>query len=234
MPPRKTKIQVDSNTLDSYSLLPYTAITKSHNGNSLTPTIGQGYIADIELSEDRYQFNLSSSPDPNFALSIFVKCLKMGYYPPVEVLTFISDKFKDYLESDNITLDSAIGLNKRNKKKYNINKRNKGISHSVYTLKNIFGITVEEALGIVKTMYANNKGMYFEETTLTDINYRGGREQLNRGLGFENDDLLWYEKMSSEYRAEWLNEYSSHFTKEDKEFLENKLSEKAIKDKSKA
>ena len=111
---------------------------------------------------------------------------------------------------------------------------NAAVKHNKYGLKNIFGITVEEALGIVKTMYANNKGMYFEETTLTDINYRGGREQLNRGLGFENDDLLWYEKMSSEYRAEWLNEYSSHFTKEDKEFLENKLSEKAIKDKSKA
>ena len=67
MKPRKNKNRVDEETKNRYSLPPYTKIPKSSASDYLTPKLGQDYIADIELSEERYKFNSTNNPNPHLA-----------------------------------------------------------------------------------------------------------------------------------------------------------------------
>lgn len=224
MSSRKKKKQVDPEVKLMYSLPPYTKITKAPAGNSLIPTIGQGYIADIELSEERYRFNSTTTPNPHIALNIFVQCVEKGFYPPAEILTYICEKFKEYLNGEK-SLVSVTGLNKTKKKKYRKENRDRKIALEIDAVRNLFNVTVQEAIGIVTNRYAMD-GIHLSDNTITDINNRDGRRQVNRSLKLIHDDFSWLDDMSPEFKKKWINDFLGQCNSADKKFLQNRIKEK--------
>lgn len=212
---KKRKSHADGSLSDSYFLLPYTKITKSPEDNSSSLPVNNSYIADSELSEERHRFN--STRNAYSALSIFIKCIDYGYYPPFEVLKFISDGFKEHI-NDNKPIASVLGLTKSNKNSYEISKRDINIVLEIDSLRHYFKLKKEDAVYAVARRY-EEIGVKLKDTSIADKYHRDGKNELDRSLQYSHDDIPLLDEMSEEYQNEWKMNFLNRYPTDVKEFI---------------
>lgn len=175
----------------------------------------QAYIVDFKLSEDRYKF--STSKNPNSALNIFVNCVEKGFYPPIDVLNFLSEKFKMFLGGKS-SLDSSIGFGRRS---YLVAKRNIEIVTEIDTLIHYFKLDMSDAVEAVAKRYEQN-GIKLEDTSFQDIYNRKGKVELENSLMLNYDDMKWLDAMSEEFRNEKLKELFDTYPEDVKAYIKRK------------
>ena len=215
----KNKKHVDESVKTKYLLQSYLKIIQTlPEKESLISNNNPTYIADFELSELRYKFD--STQDPFSALSIFVKCVELGCYPPTEVLLYLNLKLKEYLDSDK-SLDAIVGLNSTTKKANKRNARDMKIVSEIDTLRYYFNLQIPDAVDAVTKLFAKN-GIHLSSTTIQDIYDRNGKRQINSSLKYMYDDISWVDEMSEEFRANWKKDYLSQYPSDVKEFLQKK------------
>lgn len=211
---RTYKKAVDSLTCDGYILQPYTKIRQPFVEGSLLPEELLGYISDLQLSEDRHRFD--STKDAHSALNIFIKCIEKGYYPPIEILTFISSKFKKYFDSDD-SIGLTMGLNKLSKKAYKNNYRDIEIVIEIDTLRYLFKVNLEIACDAVARRYEEN-GNPLGGSYIQEIYNKKGKTKLVNSLMTAHDDIRWMDEWSEEFKSEkkkeMLNRYPSDVSEE--------------------
>jgi len=198
--------KIDPTISEKYDLPLYTKIMTPRKAQGFCPD-SVGHIANFELSEERFTFD--TDPNPHSALAVFVKCVEFGYYPPPEILHYISDRFKLYMQND-ISLDDSMRVTK-NKKNYYYNRhRNIYLIIEIDTLRHYFNISHDDAVTAVCRRYEVN-GVELSGTTITDIYYRNGKKEMDKSLKYLHDDIELLNEMSGEYsenkKLELLKQY---------------------------
>lgn len=169
-----------------------------------------GYIASIELSEELFRFETQQAPYS--ALLIFVRCIQKGYYPPENVLTFLSEKFNTYINGDD-SLDKAMMLNKRLKKHHKKLVRDIDIVIEIDMLRQYFDIKTPEAIHAVCKRSAE-AGLHMSCDSITDIYNRAGKRELDKSMGIKHGDIPWVNEMSEEYESEWTKRLLDRYPKD--------------------
>ncbi|WP_277058800.1 hypothetical protein [Trichlorobacter lovleyi] len=138
-----------------------------------------GHISGSELVEERYRFDNSKSVSQKSisAFNIYIKCIENGCYPPEEILSFIANKFNDFMGSDN-KLDTVFGVNKSSKKAYFKRIKNMNFVLEIDLIKHNLGISINDAIDSVLQLY-KDKGIHFSLETLEDIYYRDGKKEID-------------------------------------------------------
>ncbi|OGU18601.1 MAG: hypothetical protein A2X85_17330 [Geobacteraceae bacterium GWF2_54_21] len=161
-----------------------------------------GYIPGIKMTEERFRFDTTN--DPHSALNIFVNCVNKGFYPPEEVLTFLSGRFEKYLKSDD-TLDSALKINKREKNNYNNHYRNINIIVEIDTLRFHFGISTGDAISAVEQRYADTDTP-LTGTIIKDAYYIKGKQRVEASLMELHRDIDCEQDFDENEKKEFLEE----------------------------
>jgi hypothetical protein len=161
-----------------------------------------GYIPGIKMTEERFRFD--TTKDPHSAINIFVNCVNKGFYPPEEVLTFLSDRFEKYLKSDD-SLDSTLKINKRKKNDYNNHYRNINIIAEIDTLRFHFGISTIDAISAVEQRYADTDTP-LTGTIINDAYYIKGKQRVESGLMGLHRDINCEQDFDENEKKEFLEE----------------------------
>ncbi|WP_136515954.1 hypothetical protein [Geomonas edaphica] len=145
-----------------------------------------GHIYKSTLIDERYRFD--NTQDPHSAITIFTECFEKGYYPPDDVVAFLYDKFKKYMNSDE-SLDKTLRIGKRIKKNYRLFYRNRDIIIDIDTLKFRFGLDHLDAVTAVTRKYAD-LGCDLSEETIDQIYTKGIKSQRNKSLMYLHSELF--------------------------------------------
>ena len=195
-----------------------------HNNSSRAPkdkccngTIGEidNPILDSEIAEERFRFG--SSLEPYSAFSVFVKCVENGYYPPSDVLKFISGKFNKYLNCDR-TLDEVMDVSKRSKQDYKKSTRNTNIVREISVLNYQFGISTKDAFYAVHKRY-ESAGDHLTCEAIQDIYYREGKKLLENSIQLDHDDFTNLSELEDKEIAQWRRNFLSKYPNEVIELL---------------
>ena len=196
MSPRKSIIETNAYIKNKYSLLPYNKIKIKYDDKSLSLDEDQCYIANIELAEERYRYD--NTQNPISALTIFVKCIENRCYPPSDILILLSEKYKEYLESDK-SIDEILKLGKNAKRAYSNDIRNMQIVTEIDTLRHYFDISLSHAINAVARRFEEDQ-IKLSYSSIQDIYDREGKRELRKSLMYVYDDIPWLDEMPKEYK----------------------------------
>lgn len=159
----------------------YKVIPHSHKTNKTT-----GCIYKASLVDERYRFD--ATKDPHSAFNIFIECYENGYYPPDDVVSFLSDKFKEYLNNDE-SIDKTFKVNKRAKNNYKLFCRNRDIIIDIDTLKYRLNIKLKDAIDAVISKY-EELGIELGIDSVTKIYMKEINSQSAEGLMYLHSQLF--------------------------------------------
>lgn len=212
-PPLESSYCYNNSNQDNDTLIPDSLLDDS---DSLPKD--QAYLMDFDISEDRYLFDTQKNIIA--AINVFMNCINKGFYPPNNILLYLSKQFELALHPTKF-IHTDICLKDGRKRDYSIIKRNIDLIVEIDTLRYYFKLSLEDSIYAVSARLAASN-IHLKDTTIKDIYAREGKSQLENSLMLSHEDIKWLDNMSTAFKNNKLTEYIDKYPEEVKNFIRNK------------